>query len=73
MDEAYIGGRHKGQRGRGAAHKTIVVGLKVRGGRVRSLVAPSATTRDLHTIPKAHVAKGARFYTDEFKSYRRLR
>ena len=73
VDETYIGGRHKGRRGRGAAHKTIVVGLKVRGGRVRSLVVPSVATRDLHAILKAHVAKGARLYTDEFKSYRRLR
>lgn len=73
VDETYIGGRHKGPRGRGASHKTIVVGLKVRGGRVRSLVVPSVTTRDLHAILKAQVAKGARLYTDEFKSYRRLR
>jgi len=73
VDETYVGGRHKGQRGRGAAHKTIVVGLKVRGGRVRSLVVPSVRTPDLHAILKAQVAKGARLYTDEFKSYRRLR
>lgn len=73
VDETYIGGRRKGQRGRGAAHKTIVLGLKVRRGRVRSLVVPSVATRDLHAAIKAHVAKGARLYTDEFKSYRRLR
>lgn len=73
VDETYIGGRRKGPRGRGAAHKTIVLGLKVRQGRVRSLVVPRVTTRDLHAALKAHVAKGARLYTDEFKSYRRLR
>ena len=73
VDETYIGGRHKGKRGRGAAHKTIVVGLKVRGGRVRSLVVPSVATRDLHAVIQAHVARGARLYTDELPSYRRLR
>lgn len=73
VDETYIGGRHKGKRGRGAAHKTIVVGLKVRGGRVRSLVVPSVATRELHAVIRAHVARGARLYTDELPSYRRLR
>ena len=73
VDETYIGGRHKGKRGRGAAHKTIVVGLKVRGGRVRSLVVPSVSTRELHAVIRAHVARGARLYTDELPSYRRLR
>lgn len=73
VDETYVGGRRKGQRGRGAAGKTIVLGLKVRQGRVRSLVVPRVTTRELHAAIRAHVAKGARLYTDEFKSYRRLR
>jgi transposase-like protein len=73
VDETYIGGRHKGKRGRGAAHKTIVLGLKVRGGRVRSLVVPSVATRDLHAVIRAHVARGARLFTDELPSYRRLR
>ena len=40
---------------------------------MRSLEAPSVTTCNLHAILKARVAKGARLYTDEFKSYRRLR
>lgn len=73
VDETYIGGRQKGKRGRGAAHKTIVVGLKVRGGRVRSLVVPSVSTRELHAVIRAHVARGARLYTDELPSYRHLR
>lgn len=37
VDETYVGGRYKGKRGRGAAHKTVVLGLKVRKGRVRRL------------------------------------
>lgn len=73
VDETYIGGRHKGKRGRGAAHKTIVLGLKVRKGRVRSLVLPSVATRDIHAILKTHVSKGAHLFTDELPSYRRVR
>jgi transposase-like protein len=73
VDETYVGGRHKGKRGRGAAHKTVVIGLKVRDGRVRSLVIPSVATAEIHRILKGHVAKGARLFTDELSSYRRVR
>jgi len=34
LDKAYVGGRRPGKRGRGAAGKTIVMGLEERGGRV---------------------------------------
>lgn len=30
VDETYIGGRQKGKRGRGAAHKSVVIGLVAR-------------------------------------------
>jgi transposase-like protein len=73
VDETYVDGRHKGKRGRGAAHKTVVMGLKVRQGRVRSLVIPSVATAEIHKILKGHVAKGARLFTDELSSYRRVR
>lgn len=73
VDETYIGGRQKGKRGRGAAHKSVVIGLKVREGRVRSLLMPSVSTAEIHRVLKAHVAKGARLYTDEFRSYRQVR
>src|SRR6266545_1728765 len=33
-DEAYVGGRRPGKRGRGAAGKTVVFGMKERGGRM---------------------------------------
>lgn len=34
IDEAYVGGKRPGKRGRGAAGKTIVMGFKERGGRL---------------------------------------
>jgi len=73
VDETYIDGRQKGKRGRGAAYKSVVIELKVREGRVRSLLMPSVSTAEIHRVLKTHVAKGVRFYTDEFSSYRKVR
>jgi transposase len=41
IDEAYVGGRRPGKRGRGAAGKTIVVGMVERGGRMAAQVVPT--------------------------------
>lgn len=73
VDDTYVGGRQKGPRGRGARHKTLVVGLKERGGRVRSLAVTALTSTTVHAILRAHVARGARVYTDELPTYARLR
>src|SRR5579863_3409820 len=40
LDEAYLGGRRTGKRGRGAEGKTIVMGMKERGGRIVTQVIP---------------------------------
>lgn len=73
VDESYFGGRAKGKRGRGAAQKTIVLGLRTRRGRVRSLVIPTASTAAIRAVVARHVAQGSRLYTDELRSYRRAR
>jgi len=73
VDDTYVGGRHKGKRGRGAAHKTIVLGLRTRGGRVRTLVVPCLKTQTIRAMLEHHIAKGARLYTDELRSYNRAR
>ena len=39
--EAYVGGHRPGKRGRGAAGKTIVMGMKERGGRMSAEVIPN--------------------------------
>jgi transposase-like protein len=72
VDDTYVGGKRKGPRGRGARHKTLVIGLKERGGRVRSLAITALTQTTIHAILRAHVAQGARVYTDEFAAYGRL-
>jgi hypothetical protein len=42
LDEAYVGGYRPGKRGRGAAGKTVVFGLKERGGRMQAQSVPNA-------------------------------
>lgn len=73
VDETYFGGRTKGTRGRGAAHKTIVVGFRSRTGRIRSLVIATIKTRDMHRILTQQVAQGSRLYTDDYFIYHPVR
>lgn len=73
VDETYFGGRQKGKRGRGAAHKTPVVGLRERGGRVQSLVVPNVKSPTLRAVIRQHVHPGTVVYTDAYSSYARVR
>jgi transposase len=72
LDEAYIGGRRAGKRGRGAAGKTIVMGLKERSGRLQSEVVPDATMKSLRDVVTRSVEPGSIVSTDEWASYRLL-
>lgn len=69
LDEAYVGGRRPGKRGRGAAGKTIVMGLKERGGRIKTQVIPDVRTSTLRSVVAQNVAPGATVSTDELMSY----
>ncbi len=69
IDEAYVGGRRPGKRGRGAAGKTIVVGIKERGGDIRAQSVPNASSDTMKALVKDNVEKGATVSTDEFVSY----
>jgi len=73
VDETYFGGRTKGKRGRGAAHKTIVLGLRTRTGRIRSMVIATIKTRDMQKILTQQIAQGSRLYTDNYFIYRPAR
>lgn len=69
-DEAYVGGmRSGGKRGRGAPGKTIVMGMKERGGRMQTEVIPDVRKPTLRAVVNAHVEKGAVVSTDELMSY----
>ena len=69
IDEAYIGGHRTGKRGRGAEGKTIVVGIKERGGDLRTKVVPNAKRETLRALVKENVAPGSIVSSDEFVSY----
>lgn len=68
-DEAYIGGRRPGKRGRGAEGKTIVMGMKERGGRMTATVIPNVKKPTLRGVVLDNVEKGSTVSTDELYSY----
>ncbi len=74
IDETYVGGRRPGKRGRGAAGKTIVMGMVERKGNARVFVTPDVKARTLLPIILEHIptVKGTVIYTDELPSYNRL-
>lgn len=69
LDEAYVGGRRSGKRGRGAEGKTIVMGLKERDGRMTTEVIPNVKKDTLQSVVRANVQPGAIVSTDELYSY----
>ncbi len=68
-DEAYVGGRRPGKRGRGAAGKTIVFGMKERGGRMMAEVIPDIKKATLREKVNEKVEPGSIVSTDELFSY----
>lgn len=69
LDEAYVGGKRPGKRGRGAEGKTIVMGLQERGGRLSTEVIPNVKKDTLRGVVLNNVEKGATVSTDELMSY----
>jgi transposase-like protein len=70
LDETYVGGRHHGgKRGRGAEGKTIVFGMKERGGRIATEVVPNVKKATLREITNERVEQGSTVSTDELMSY----
>ncbi len=71
-DETYVGGKHKGKRGRGSENKTPVFGMVARGGEVRSMPVQDVKRSTLHPIIRKNIAKGSNVMTDELQSYNGL-
>jgi transposase len=69
IDEAYVGGRRSGKRGRGAEGKTIVMGMKERGGRIVTQVIPDVRKPTLRDVTLQNVETGSVVSTDELMSY----
>lgn len=72
VDETYVGGVRKGKRGRGAEGKTIVVGMKQRGGAMRTAVVENVKKSTLQAVVTSNVEIGSTVSTDELRSYNLL-
>ena len=70
MDESYFGARRiRGKRGRGAAGKTIVFGLKKRGGNVYTQVIKNCSKTEILPLISSKISKKTIVFTDGFKTY----
>jgi transposase len=70
VDESYFGARRvRGKRGRGAAGKTPVFGLKKRGDKVYTQVVKNCSAAELVPIIKRLAPNDSIIYSDEWKSY----
>ncbi len=64
MDEAFVGGRN--------SVKTVVVGIKERGGPMVAVRAPDVTRYTLQLLALRHIKHGSTVSTDEHKGYHLL-
>jgi transposase-like protein len=83
VDEGYVGGREKGQRGRGVITKQIVVGAvelvnwadgpsarkRVRCGRIRLQTVRDVSAESLRDFVTTNVARGSTVFTDGWAAY----
>ena len=70
VDETYVGGKHPGTRGRGAAGKTIVMGMTERKGSAITKVVPDVKAGTLLPMIAKHIANdNTVIFTDELGSY----
>jgi len=68
-DEAYFGGKRKGNRGRGAKNKTIVFGILERNGKVHVEIVNNVKAKTLLTSTIKKVKKGSIVHTDMWRGY----
>lgn len=73
IDEAYFGGKRKGQRGRSSLNKSVVFGLLERDSRVYTKVVYTVSAEELMGIIRQKTRKGSVYFTDSFKSYNSLK
>lgn len=70
VDETYVGGKHKGKRGRGSENKTPVVGMVERGGKLVTQVVENTKTSSIKPLVRQNIKIGSNIVTDEYRSYR---
>jgi transposase-like protein len=72
IDETYFGGyRPRSQGGKDA--KTIIMGMKERGGRIETRIIPDTKTATMRPIVLESVEKGSIVSTDELAAYNLLK
>jgi transposase-like protein len=75
VDETYIGARNKRGTKRGrpglGSHKTPVVAILQRGGKVRSMHMERVTGKNLKAVLRQHVHPTATLMTDEYQVYKK--
>ena len=71
-DETYVGGKRKGKPGRGAEGKTIVLGIKKRGGEIKTQVVANAKRETIEPVIRENVKEGSKINTDEWEAYKKL-
>jgi transposase-like protein len=70
VDETYVGGKRKGQRGRSTATKVPVLGIREKtSGKVVMRAAQDVSATTLAKFIRNHAEAGAEIHTDEFSSY----
>jgi len=73
VDETYIGGKRPGTRGRGAAGKTVVIGLAERNGNAIAKVVPDVKAGTLLPMIIKNVSNdNTTVFTDELPSYNKV-
>lgn len=70
IDETYVGGRHRGQRGR-SKEKEVVIGIKQRGGELRFFHAEDCKSGTLAKYIRENVSEDVDvIMTDDFLAYK---
>jgi transposase-like protein len=73
VDETYVGGKHKGKRGRGSENKTPVFGMVQRNGNVIAKTVADTKRKTLVPIIEQYIRKGCKVMSDEWWAYRNLK
>lgn len=69
IDETFVGGVKPGNEGRVLGGKTIVLGMKQRGGRIVTEVIPDVKMSTIKPMVLETIEEGAKVSTDELLSY----